>query len=216
MYLTYIFMLHILSNTPVQPRAPPQRSTHNLQHQHQPNQSDCGQCEIYFQIARSGIVKVVSSIFKRKKIGLIIFIFIGIHVARFIAGVVKITSDCPDEKYVAVFLLVKSLFGLLVWITLAVLGCVEKLKDAMENLFVEISLDVESLFSLIWLIIGSKWTFGARNDMIDECPFRVDDWDYHFINFAAFLVGLDWFCVLVFVLYCGYVYWDRTEVQPTV
>ncbi|XP_060560645.1 uncharacterized protein LOC132720507 [Ruditapes philippinarum] len=139
------------------------------------------------------------------------FIFLVITFSRFVAGAAKLTSDCPDERRVAEYLFVKSILGFIFWFMLLLLGCKKQLTNAMDNHFVEVYLVLESLFSLIWLIVGSVWIFGSRNDMIDECPFYVNDWNKHFINFALFLTAIDWIGLVAFGFYICYVQFDRSD-----
>ena len=77
----------------------------------------------------------------------------------FFTGAVKLSSDCPEEKRVAEYLFVKSMFGFIFWGMLLLLGCKKELTKAMDNRFVEVYLVIESLFSLIWLIIGKLFLF---------------------------------------------------------
>ena len=45
---------------------------------------------------------------------------------------------------------------------------------------------------------------GNFSDMVLECPFYVNDWDQHFINFAVFLSVTDFIGLFVFIFYAGY------------
>ncbi|XP_053385740.1 uncharacterized protein LOC128550537 [Mercenaria mercenaria] len=142
-------------------------------------------------------------------------IFLVITFSRFVAGAVKLSTDCPKERRVAEYLFVKSCLGFIFWGMLLLLGCKKQLMNAMDNRFVEVYLVIESLFSPIWLIIGTVWTTGFRDEMIDECPFYVEEWNKAFINFALFLTAVDWIGIVPFGFYCCYVQFDKSNDDNT-
>ncbi|KAL4216934.1 hypothetical protein ACF0H5_023393 [Mactra antiquata] len=131
--------------------------------------------------------------------------------SRFIAGAIKLSSDCPDESNAAVYLFVKSWFECFLHVTILVFIFKQKLERALDNLFVQIWLLIQTIFSFAWLIVGTAWVFGNYKDMTVECPLYVEDWDFHFINFALFLTVIDWIIVVIFIIYSLYVIFEMYE-----
>lgn len=52
---------------------------------------------------------------------------------------------------------------------------------------------------------------GDRSDLEAQCPWYVSGWNEHFINFAYFLVVVEWIGVVAFLFYSGYVIFDRNN-----
>ncbi|KAH3823273.1 hypothetical protein DPMN_125072 [Dreissena polymorpha] len=131
---------------------------------------------------------------------------------RLIAGATKLGSNCDQEKDVAVYLFVKAGLGVFFWITFLVLGCSGRMKrDLDKNLFVELYLYVDSLFGFAWFIVGMVWIFGNYSSMKSTCPLFVNDWNFHFINFAMFLAVHDLIFVVAIFIYAMYKLCDEDE-----
>ncbi|KAL4216933.1 Zinc ion binding [Mactra antiquata] len=131
--------------------------------------------------------------------------------SRFIAGAVKLSSDCEDESNAAVYLFVKSWFEFFLHVAILLFLYKDKIEKALDNLFVQVWLIIQTTFSIIWLIVGTAWVFGNYKDMTVECPLYVEDWDFHFINFALFLTVIDWIGAVIFVIYSLYVLFEMYE-----
>ncbi|KAL4216932.1 Zinc ion binding [Mactra antiquata] len=77
--------------------------------------------------------------------------------SRFIAGAVKLSSDCEDESNAAVYLFVKSWFEFFLHVAILLFLYKDKIEKALDNLFVQVWLIIQTTFSIIWLIVG-EWT----------------------------------------------------------
>ncbi|KAH3738024.1 hypothetical protein DPMN_044629 [Dreissena polymorpha] len=150
--------------------------------------------------------------------GVTCWILLGLTFARFVAGAVKLRSDCDKEQCVAMYLFVKGVLGLILWTTFLVVRRLMpkkkdlekdlekktdlvKERDLKNNRFVTVYICVDSLFGFGWSILGMVWVFGNYSAMISECPGYVSDWNFNFINFAMFVTVADLVVVVVFIIF---------------
>ncbi|KAH3779102.1 hypothetical protein DPMN_180581 [Dreissena polymorpha] len=128
--------------------------------------------------------------------------------ARFVAGAVKLRSDCDKEQCVAMYLFVKGVLGLIFWTIFLVVRLMpkenERERGLKKNRFEKVYICVDSLFAFGWSILGLVWVFGNYSAMISECPGYVNDWNFHFINLAMILTAADLAVVFVFIIYVLY------------
>ncbi|KAL4216931.1 hypothetical protein ACF0H5_023391 [Mactra antiquata] len=166
-----------------------------------------------FAYARRNYRKYLGRLFKGKDAikNFLICHLIIVTFARCMAGLVKLTSDCQDESNAAVYLFVKSLFEFFLHVTILVCILKDKLEKALDYLIVQIWMLIQTVFSVVWLFVGTAWIFGNYKDMKNECPIYVEDWDFHFINFAVFLTVVDWIGAVIFAIYSLYVIFEINE-----
>lgn len=118
--------------------------------------------------------------------------------AKNVAGSVRLMSDCPLERQVAVYLFVKSSFAFLFWIGILAIGLSKRFVDTIP---VHVAIVILKAFSLAWLIVGTVWV-AKYSAMIEGCPIYVNDWKPHFIRFAIAWICLDWILGVIGLFYC--------------
>lgn len=132
-------------------------------------------------------------------------LFLMIALSRLIAGSVKLTSNCPMEHKVALYLFVKSWCAFVYWIVLLILSKTTEIDEMMENPWIEGYVKIDGIFSLIWFIIGTVWSSGSYNEMTVVCPKFIPDWNRAFVFFSVFLNVVDWIGVVAFTFYIGFI-----------
>ncbi|XP_052814008.1 uncharacterized protein LOC128241061 [Mya arenaria] len=139
-------------------------------------------------------------------------LFLTLTLVRFIAGNVKLRSDCGKEQDVAIYLFVKSILGFMFWFAILVLGYKGEITRAIDNVCFEMYIIINTTFAMIWFIVGIVWCFVRYNDMKNECPLQEDGWNFHFINFALFLTAVDCIILMFFSFYATYTICDTSRV----
>ncbi|XP_045179116.1 uncharacterized protein LOC123538799 isoform X2 [Mercenaria mercenaria] len=81
--------------------------------------------------------------------------------------------------------------------------------------FMAVTTSIFLIITFSRFVAGTVWTIGFRDEMIDECPIYVQEWNKHFINFAMFLTAVDWIGIVAFGFYCCYVQFDKSNDDDT-
>lgn len=169
----------------------------------------CFNCELpCFRSTWRRIWKVFQLLLRNKRfkrLSLIVgALYILLTTGRLTAGFVKLSTDCYQEKRIAVYLAVKACFGVIFWGAFFILYLSKDLKRAVSNPCIRFYLGIETPFSLVWLILGTIWIFGYRTEVKQECSKMIMAWSSSFLDFSSFLAVVDLSAIFLFILYVLY------------
>ncbi|XP_060585345.1 uncharacterized protein LOC132741236 [Ruditapes philippinarum] len=135
----------------------------------------------------------------------LIAIFSLVTFSRFVAGAVKMSSNCDLEREAAVYLFVKACVAVIFWGAHTLWICRRNTEEILNNPCIEAYTFLDLLFSFCWLCVGTAYIFGNFSNFNNVCHGSVRFWDEHFINFALTLTIVDYIGLVVFILFSGYV-----------